>query len=52
MTDDQSMNAQLISAAQPIISSYIEFDENDEDFKIILGSSVDSESYNIESHKL
>ena len=44
------MNTQLIKAAEPIMSSYMEFDENDKNFKIISGSSIDSGSYGRVSH--
>ena len=44
------MTTQLISnTAQPIISSYMEFDENDKSFKVFSGSFIDSA---IQSHDL
>jgi len=32
---------QLINPTEPAITSYIEFDENDEEFKIVSGNSVE-----------
>ena len=40
-----SVNTQLIIAEEPKLYSYIEFDENDKDFKMISGSSFDQGSY-------
>ena len=40
---DHSVNTQLINAAEPVISSYMEFDENEKDFKIINSGSYGKE---------
>ena len=50
MAVDYSVNTQLITAAEPIMSSYMEFDENDKSFKIISGSCVGSGSRGRVSH--
>ena len=47
---DYSVDTQLITAAEPIMSSYMEFDENDKKFKIISGISVGSGSRGRVSH--
>ena len=47
---DYSINTQLIDATEPVMSSYMEFDENDKNFKIISGSTIKSESYGRVSH--
>ena len=38
VTVDHSATVQLINIAEPMVTSYMEFDEDDEDFKIISGS--------------
>lgn len=43
MAEDESWT-QLISTAEPMKVFYIEFDETDENFKIVSGSSIDSAS--------
>ena len=43
---DHSVTTQLINTAEPVLTYYMEFDENDENFKII------SESYERESDDL
>ena len=40
-----SVNTQLIIAEESKLSSYIEFDENAKDFKMISGSYFDPRSY-------
>ena len=40
---DHNVSEQLISTAEPAISSYMEYDEYEKDFKIISGSSVNYE---------
>ena len=40
---DHNVSGQLISTAEPVISSYMEYDEYEKDIKIILGSSVNYE---------
>ena len=37
-TTDQDVTAQLINIAEPVAITYMEFDEDDEDFKMISGS--------------
>ena len=43
---DCNVTTQLINTAEPVLTSYMEFDENDENFKIV------SESYERESDNL
>ena len=43
------MNTQLVNAAEPLVSSYMEYDEIEKDFKIISGSHIDSASFEKES---
>ena len=46
---DHNMNTQLVDAAEPAISTYMEYDEIEKDFKIISGSHIDSASFGKES---
>ena len=46
---DNSESSQLISVAEPVTSSYMEYDEYEKDFKIISGSSVNPGSYEKET---
>ena len=47
---DHEMTVALVcSTAEPMLTSYLEFDENDKNFKMISASLIDSE---IESHDM